>query len=238
MLNNHIKRFEEILGMSILFGFVFFFSFLASIGIAIYLFIARLKHKPFPLFKKAIIGSLVVLTVSLMGGVATANNATKDSKPTSSASKKSESSKKSASESSEKASIANSKAISSSEAAASSKAKQASIESSEKASSDAAEKSSQETVRVSQAASISEAQSLSNSEKASNDNAAATTASQNNATDTTQVYTVASQQIIGNARSHIYHVPGQAGYHMNSANAIYFGSEAEAQANGYRRAQR
>ncbi len=224
--------------MSILFGFIFSFHFLASIGIAIYWFIARLKHKPFPMFKKAIIGSLVVLTVSLMGGVATANNATKDSKPTSSASKKSESSKKSASESSEKASIANSKAISSSEAAASSKAKQASIESSEKASSDAAEKSSQETVRVSQAASISEAQSLSNSEKASNDNAAATTASQNNATDTTQVYTGTSQQIIGNARSHIYHVPGQAGYHMNSANAIYFGSEAEAQANGYRRAQR
>lgn len=235
--------------MSTLFGFIFFFSFLASIGIAIYWFIARLKHKPFPMFKKAIIGSLVILTVSLMGGVATANNATKDSKPTSSASKKSESSKKSASESSEKASIANSKAISSSEAAASSKAKQASIESSEKASSessvkaslDAAEKSSQETVRVSQAASISEAQSLSNSEKASNDNAVATTASQNNTTDTTdttQVYTGTSQQIIGNAKSHIYHVPGQAGYHMNSANAIYFGSEAEAQANGYRRAQR
>ncbi|WP_224155875.1 hypothetical protein [Leuconostoc gelidum] len=99
---------------------------------------------------------------------------------------------------------------------------------------DAAEKSSQETVRVSQAASISEAQSLSNSEKASNDNAVATTASQNNATDTTQVYTGTSQQIIGNAKSHIYHVPGQAGYYMDSANAIYFGSEAEAQANGYR----
>ncbi|GMA68387.1 hypothetical protein GCM10025884_20140 [Leuconostoc gelidum subsp. gelidum] len=74
--------------MSTLFGFIFFFSFLASIGIAIYWFIARLKHKPFPMFKKAIIGSLVILTVSLMGGVATANNATKDSKPTSSASKK------------------------------------------------------------------------------------------------------------------------------------------------------
>jgi len=126
--------------MSTLFGFIFFFSFLASIGIAIYWFIARSKHKSFPMFKKAIIGSLVVLTVSLMGGVATANNATKDSKPTSSASKKSESSKKSASESSEKASIANSKAISSSEAAASSKAKQASIESSEKASSESSKK--------------------------------------------------------------------------------------------------
>ncbi|BAN74157.1 MULTISPECIES: hypothetical protein [Lacticaseibacillus] len=44
--------------------------------------------------------------------------------------------------------------------------------------------------------------------------------------------------IVGNSRSKIYHVPGQAGYRMNSANAVYFNTEAEAQAAGYRKALR
>ncbi|MDE3282135.1 DNA-entry nuclease [Lacticaseibacillus parahuelsenbergensis] len=44
--------------------------------------------------------------------------------------------------------------------------------------------------------------------------------------------------IVGNSRSMIYHVPGQAGYHMNSANAVYFKTEADAQAHGYRKALR
>ncbi|MBD8084796.1 hypothetical protein HUK45_00695 [Limosilactobacillus sp. c9Ua_26_M] len=34
--------------------------------------------------------------------------------------------------------------------------------------------------------------------------------------------------IVGNSRSKIYHTPDQQGYHMNSANAVYFNSEAEA----------
>lgn len=41
--------------------------------------------------------------------------------------------------------------------------------------------------------------------------------------------------IVGNSRSKIYHTPDQQGYHMNSANAVYFNSEAEAQAAGYRK---
>ncbi|MDA5388556.1 DNA/RNA non-specific endonuclease [Loigolactobacillus backii] len=45
-------------------------------------------------------------------------------------------------------------------------------------------------------------------------------------------------EIIGNLNSHIYHVPGQSGYHMNAANAIYFNTEAEAQAAGYRKSLR
>ncbi|WP_444542885.1 sunset domain-containing protein [Lacticaseibacillus mingshuiensis] len=45
-------------------------------------------------------------------------------------------------------------------------------------------------------------------------------------------------KIIGNSRSKIYHVPGQAGYHMSSENAVYFQSEAAAQAAGYRKAKR
>ena len=44
--------------------------------------------------------------------------------------------------------------------------------------------------------------------------------------------------IVGNARSKIYHTPDQQGYHMNSANAVYFNSEAEAQAAGYRKSLR
>ncbi len=45
-------------------------------------------------------------------------------------------------------------------------------------------------------------------------------------------------KIIGNKNSKIYHVPGQAGYHMNSRNAVYFQTEAQAQAAGYRKALR
>lgn len=45
-------------------------------------------------------------------------------------------------------------------------------------------------------------------------------------------------QIVGNSKSKIYHVPGQAGYHMNSANAVYFNSEQEAIDAGYRKALR
>lgn len=44
--------------------------------------------------------------------------------------------------------------------------------------------------------------------------------------------------IVGNKNSKIYHTPDQAGYHMNSANAVYFKSEAAAQAAGYRKALR
>lgn len=50
--------------------------------------------------------------------------------------------------------------------------------------------------------------------------------------------TAQTGRIVGNSRSHIYHVPGQRGYRMNSANAVYFNSEQAAQAAGYRRALR
>lgn len=44
--------------------------------------------------------------------------------------------------------------------------------------------------------------------------------------------------IVGNSRTMVYHTPGQQGYRMNSGNAVYFNSEAEAQAAGYRKALR
>lgn len=50
--------------------------------------------------------------------------------------------------------------------------------------------------------------------------------------------TADSQKIVGNRNSKIYHVPGQAGYRMNSANAVYFNSEQEAINAGYRKAKR
>ncbi len=50
--------------------------------------------------------------------------------------------------------------------------------------------------------------------------------------------TAATGRIVGNRNTKIYHVPGQAGYRMSSKNAVYFSSEAQAQAAGYRKAKR
>ena len=47
-----------------------------------------------------------------------------------------------------------------------------------------------------------------------------------------------AQKIVGNRNSKIYHTPDQAGYHMNSSNAVYFQTEAQAKAAGYRKALR
>lgn len=52
------------------------------------------------------------------------------------------------------------------------------------------------------------------------------------------LYTASQGTIVGNRNSMIYHVPGQAGYHMNSANAVYFNSEQDAINAGYRKAKR
>ncbi len=76
--------------------------------------------------------------------------------------------------------------------------------------------------------------------------AAASSASDSNTDDSADtssdqrgdMNTADSQKIVGNVNSKIYHVPGQAGYHMNSSNAVYFNSEEEAQRAGYRRAKR
>ena len=44
--------------------------------------------------------------------------------------------------------------------------------------------------------------------------------------------------IVGNSRTMVYHTSDQHGYRMNSGNAVYFNSEAEAQVAGYRKALR
>ncbi|ORI48467.1 DNA/RNA non-specific endonuclease [Leuconostoc mesenteroides] len=98
----------------------------------------------------------------------------------------------------------------------------------------AAQKEAAEEASVSQAAAAS-SQAAANSAAAAS--AAQAQAAQNQSA-ATQTYTGESQQIIGNSKSHIYHVPGQAGYYMNSSNAVYFNSEADAQAAGYRKSLR
>ena len=63
-------------------------------------------------------------------------------------------------------------------------------------------------------------------------------AQQQTPTNQGDLYTGTQGTIVGNSRSKIYHVPGQAGYHMNAANAVYFHTEAEASSAGYRKALR
>jgi DNA-entry nuclease len=66
-----------------------------------------------------------------------------------------------------------------------------------------------------------------------------TTTTASNTTNTGNMNTGDVQgKIVGNANSHIYHVPGQAGYRMNASNAVYFNTEAQAQAAGYRKSLR
>ncbi|MBW8014470.1 DNA-entry nuclease [Lactobacillus helveticus] len=48
----------------------------------------------------------------------------------------------------------------------------------------------------------------------------------------------AKYRVVGNKRSKIYHVMSGENYHMSSANAIYFKSEAAARAAGYRKSLR
>lgn len=50
--------------------------------------------------------------------------------------------------------------------------------------------------------------------------------------------TAGTGTIVGNVNSKIYHVPGQAGYRMNSANAVHFNTEQDAINAGYRKALR
>lgn len=60
----------------------------------------------------------------------------------------------------------------------------------------------------------------------------------NNSSNQGDLYTASQGTIVGTRNSMIYHVPGQAGYHMNSANAVYFNSEQDAINAGYRKAKR
>lgn len=83
------------------------------------------------------------------------------------------------------------------------------------------------------------AKSQSNDDSSSkNDDNTGGAADNSSQTQDGKVYTENSNKIIGNARTRKYHVPGQAGYNMNSENAVYFDSEEEAQATGFVRSKR
>ncbi|MCP0887546.1 hypothetical protein LB941_09400 [Ligilactobacillus sp. WILCCON 0076] len=55
---------------------------------------------------------------------------------------------------------------------------------------------------------------------------------------TSSVVTGTSNLIIGNKNTKIYHISGQTGYNMSANNAVYFNTESEAQATGYRKSYR
>ena len=98
----------------------------------------------------------------------------------------------------------------------------------------AAEKAAAEKAAAEQAAAEKAAAEQAAAEKA----AAEQAASMNRIEDSGQIYTKDQGAIIGNSKSKIYHLPGQAGYHMNSSNAVYFDSEEQAIAAGYRKSKR
>lgn len=76
----------------------------------------------------------------------------------------------------------------------------------------------------------------------SDEDSSTTTSNDNNETDTDtakgDMETDQQGTIVGNSRTMVYHTPNQQGYRMNSANAVYFNTEAEAQAAGYRKSAR
>ncbi|MFK4886560.1 histone H1-like repetitive region-containing protein [Lactococcus petauri] len=103
----------------------------------------------------------------------------------------------------------------------------------------AAEKAAAEKAAAEKAAAEKAAAEKAAAEKAAAEQAAAEqAASMNRIEDSGQIYTKDQGAIIGNSKSKIYHLPGQAGYHMNSSNAVYFDSEEQAIAAGYRKSKR
>ena len=103
----------------------------------------------------------------------------------------------------------------------------------------AAEKAAAEKAAAEKAAAEQAAAEKAAAEKAAAEQAAAEqAASMNRIEDSGQIYTKDQGAIIGNSKSKIYHLPGQAGYHMNSSNAVYFDSEEQAIAAGYRKSKR
>ena len=84
----------------------------------------------------------------------------------------------------------------------------------------------------------SSSQARAASEAAQSQAQASQATSQSQVQSASSVVTGQEGKIIGNIRTKIYHVPGQAGYSMSSKNAVYFNTEAEAQAAGYRKSQR
>ncbi|WP_407894482.1 sunset domain-containing protein [Lacticaseibacillus sp. N501-2] len=108
------------------------------------------------------------------------------------------------------------------------------------ASSSSAKASSQAAEASQQAASASSQAAVASSQAASQAAATQAAAAANHPAPVNRgdMNTGNAQKIVGNVNSHIYHVPGQAGYQMNSSNAVYFDTEQQAIAAGYRKSKR
>ncbi|MFC6207897.1 sunset domain-containing protein [Levilactobacillus tongjiangensis] len=107
-----------------------------------------------------------------------------------------------------------------------------------------ADSSSKEAASAASTAKADKASSVAQASRRAASKAAASNTATSHATQTSRskpkgdLETDKAGTIVGNKNSKIYHTPDQAGYHMNSANAVYFKSEAAAQAGGYRKALR
>lgn len=95
----------------------------------------------------------------------------------------------------------------------------------------------QSSIKASEQASIAASASK---EEASRQAALSQQASSSNqdTSSADQVVTDESPKIIGNTKTKVYHMPDQAGYKMNAANATYFDNESQAIANGYHKSKR
>lgn len=130
-----------------------------------------------------------------------------------------------------------------SQSASSAKASSSSNDNEEKSSSSEDESSSEsdDSKSTDNEEDSSDNSSSDNNDDYNDDEDGSTATSNNDAdTDTAKGDMETDQQgtIVGNSRTMVYHTPDQQGYRMNSSNAVYFNTEAEAQAAGYRKSAR
>lgn len=253
--------------MSSLFAVLLLASLLFAIGLTIRYFVNRHQNKSTQIkgvgFKPLMIGAGVAFIVSVIGVGATsstdaATNQSSSSKPLIAITAKQRRSVASQKSVELKRSKSLATKYEAAEAASQSLAK---VEESLSDKAAAAESISEKAARESSAAAESRSIAVASSRAASSSTAKAQSlaASQSQSTATaaaarTRTTTAAAKppvtsqgagdvvtgrgSIIGNVNSKIYHVPGQAGYHMSSTNAVYFKTEQEAINAGYRRAKR
>lgn len=196
-----------------------------------------------------LIGALPQKTEKTTTNQAKTSKSVKKERAKASSKRESEESAKAKSESEKEASLA--KAKSESEARASSEAsarKESEKQESERLASESLAKAASESSAkeaseqaASQAQAQSEGQTVAQAPAQNNDNTGTAPTNPNPPVNNGDLNTAdanAQGAIVGNSRSKIYHVPGQRGYRMNSENAVYFNSEAEAQAAGYRKSLR
>ncbi|MFT9004933.1 MAG: hypothetical protein ABF991_09525 [Liquorilactobacillus hordei] len=239
-------------------GVTCIFLFLISLIAFVVSIIKKSSNSRFN-FKKIMLGVLVILITAIFvdvakGGASEADKSTREASTSQVKQHSKSSSNKKTKTLAKKASLAKKESLkkAESESKVAAKSESESIAASESASiassesestSIAASTAESSSIAASMATSQSIAASMASSSSyasAVSSSAAASKATVAHATSNTgdDLYTGTSGKIIGNSNSHIYHVPGQAGYHMNSANAVYFNTEADAQAAGYRKSLR